>query len=116
MQASLFADCEPKAVRPKPRRKTAAQRQRDNEQAFRQFDSDNPHIFLALKEMALALKRAGHERWGMRNLYEKLRYDLAMKSTETAPTLNNCHAPFYARKLMADFEELREFFEVRERR
>lgn len=115
MQASLFADYEPKAARPKPRRKTAAQRQREREEAFMEFDQANGHVFEALKAMALDLRRAGHTKWGLRNLLEKARYDLALKTTESAPKINNDFGPMYARKLMAEVPELRGFFNLRER-
>lgn len=87
----------------------------DAEARFEQFHAENGHVYAMLRDMALALKRAGHKRWGMRNLYEKVRYDLAVQTTDKAPVLNDHFAPYYSRKLMAEVPELENFFEIRER-
>src|SRR6185312_11756968 len=103
MQAMLFADCAPKvkrAYRKKPKPLTLEQR-------FEAFHESNGHVYRMLREMAIELKRAGHDHWGMRNLWERLRFDLAVRTTESNPRLNNIYAPCFARKLMAEVEELR---------
>lgn len=87
----------------------------DTEARFLEFHESNPHVYSALREMALALKRAGHDRWGIKNLYERLRYDMALKTTESQPSLNNNWTSYYARKLMAENPELANFFETRDR-
>lgn len=104
------------APKPPRKRKTAAQRKAERDRAFASFDAENPHVFTMLRDMALRLKRAGHDHWGMRNLYEKARYDLAVETTRTAPVLNDWFAPYYSRKLMTEVPELDGFFEVRSRR
>lgn len=82
---------------------------------FVKFHIANPHIFDQLKKMALVLKKVGHKRWGMRNLWEKLRYDLAIanNSGSSEYKLNDHFPPFYARLLMRDVPELDGFFEIR---
>lgn len=82
---------------------------------FVKFHTANPHIFECLKRMALALKQAGYKRWGMRNLWEKLRYDLAIEASRGMEVykLNDHFPPFYARLLMRDVPELKGFFEIR---
>ena len=112
-QTTLFNVPAPKPPRV---RKTAAQRRAEREAAFERFHAENGHVYELLRKMALRLKRAGHNHWGMRCLYETLRYEFAVKTTQTAPVLNDWFAPYYARKLMAEVPELDGFFEVRERR
>jgi hypothetical protein len=80
---------------------------------FRAFHEKNPQVYDRLRQMALALKAAGHRRWGMRNLWEKLRYDLAVQTTATNFRLNDHFPPFYARLLMKQCPELKGFFEIR---
>lgn len=112
-QQTLFTVPEKKAPR---RRKTAAQRKAERDRAFELFHAENPHVYTMLRDMALRLKRTGHEHWGMRNLYEKARYDLAVETTRVAPVLNDWFAPYYSRKIMAEVPELDGFFEVRNRK
>jgi hypothetical protein len=83
------------------------------EERFERFHADNPHVYRLLQDMALQLKRAGHDHWGIRNLWERLRYDLAVKTTDHSPRLNDNLTPFYSRKLMAEVAELEGFFETR---
>jgi len=81
---------------------------------FDRFHTKNPHIYERLREMSLALLAKGYKHWGMRNLWEKLRYDLAVE-TEGASDfrLNDHFPPFYARLLMQQCPELQGFFETR---
>lgn len=103
-------------AKPAPRpRKTAAQRKAERERRFKAFCEKNGHVYEMLRDMALKLKAAGHEHWGMRNLYEKLRYDLAVQTTEAAPNLNDWYAPMFARLLMQREPELRGMFKLRGR-
>lgn len=104
------------APKPPRKRKSAAVRRAERDRAFERFHEENKHVYELLRDMALRLKRAGHEHWGMRCLYETLRYKLAVKTNRTAPVLNDWFAPYYSRKLMAEVAELEGFFEVRERR
>lgn len=81
---------------------------------FVKFHNENPTIFGHLKEMAINVKRTGREHWGIRNLWEKLRYDLAVETrSDETYSLNNNFPPFYARLLMLSVPTLRDFFEVR---
>lgn len=85
----------------------------DAEAQFKAFHAANPHVYERLRTMALALRRTGHKRWGLRNLWEKLRYDLAIETSESQPKLNDHWPPFYARLLMLNEPELKDFFETR---
>ena len=80
---------------------------------FQKFHAAHPEIFDQLKEMSLTLRRAGKHHWGMRNLWERLRYDLAVKTGSSDYQLHDHLPPFYARMLMAVVPELAGFFEIR---
>lgn len=112
-QTTLFNVPTPKPPR---KRKSAAVRRAERESHFAKFHAENPRVYSMLREMALKLKQTGHDHWGMRNLYEKCRYDLAVQTTETAPVLNDHFAPMYARMLMEREPALVGMFETRERR
>lgn len=85
----------------------------DAEAQFKAFHAANPHVYERLRTMALTLRRAGKTRWGIRNLWERLRYDLAIETTEHEPRLNDHYTAFYARLLMLNELELKDFFETR---
>lgn len=88
-------------------------RQQTRRQLFEHFHRAHPEIYAALRDMSLTLHRAGRRRWGMRNLWEKLRFDLAMKTGEPEFELNDHLPPFYSRMLMEREPELKGFFETR---
>jgi hypothetical protein len=64
--------------------------------------------------MALAVLKAGKDRYGIAALYETLRYTALVTSGESYKLNNNFRA-LYARKLMAENAELAGFFWTRER-
>jgi hypothetical protein len=87
------------------------------ERAFEQFHSDNPWVYTQLRDMALQLRRAGRNSYGIKALFEVLRYEYAKKTvSDDGLKLNNNFTALYARKLAQSELELREFFEMRIRR
>lgn len=89
-----------------------------HERAWAAFHADNPHIYEHLEHLALKLRRGGITRWGVKALWEVLRYELALRTNTSARSfrLNNNHTAYYARLLMDCNPELSGFFETRERR
>ena len=87
------------------------------EEAFRRFHRENPHVYERLKRLAFKLKVRGVDRWGMKALYEILRYEEAVATNSPAALyrLNNNFTALYARMLMEREPDLEGFFEVRER-
>lgn len=83
-------------------------------EAWERFDRENPHIYDEL--VALARKwtaaRAGH-RLGIGMLFERLRWDLAIKTTGEPLKLNNNFRALYARKIMRQEPDLADLFETR---
>lgn len=85
---------------------------------FRRFHSQNPHVYSHLERLAFKLRNRGVQRWGVKALWEVLRYELALNTDEPvgAYKLNNSFTAYYARLLMErNPEDLADFFETRER-
>ena len=84
------------------------------EEFFRKFHKDNPHVYQSLVNLALQLRRKGRERYGIKSLFEVVRWHRAMETdSEDEFKLNNNHAPYYARMIMKNVPELEDFFYVR---
>lgn len=86
------------------------------EEKFRDFHARHPEVYRELKRRAFELRKRGWTRWGIRNLWERMRYEFAIEQTLDDFKLNNNHAPYYARLLMENEPALAGFFETRERK
>lgn len=109
MQATLFPDCAPKAKRAyrrKPKPPTLEQR-------FEAFRKAHPEILSLLKAKALELKARGFKRYGIKALWEAMRYDLSVQAGEQPYKLDNSFTAPYARLLMQVEPRLQGFFETR---
>ena len=86
--------------------------------AFERFHRDNPEVYKTLERLAFKLKNKGVQRWGIKALWEVLRYEVAMNTSADVRDfrLNNNFTSWYARLLMRNNpEDLDGFFELRER-
>lgn len=84
------------------------------EERFRLFHRNNPHVATKLRAMALELKRAGHEHYGIKALIEILRWTYAVRTVSADFKINNHFAKRYAHLLMDTTPELRGFFRTRQ--
>lgn len=84
--------------------------------AFEEFHALNPEIYEELVRQARALKAVGRERYGVKSLFEVIRWHRALTTSGDDLKLNNNHAPFYARLIMARERDLEGFFEIRAQR
>jgi len=80
---------------------------------FWKFHVENPGVYKELLTLALKMKRTGRNRYGMKGLFEVLRWHRALKTTDEDFKLNNNYTAFYARMLMKRLPELDGFFAVR---
>ncbi len=80
---------------------------------FVAFNAANPHVYETLREMALAAKRAGRQRGGVKAMLEALRWSSITTRGEDWK-INNDFAPFYSRLLKKNNPELVDFFADRE--
>lgn len=84
--------------------------------AFAQFHAENPQVYAELRKLSFDLKRRGRERYGIKALFEVLRFHRAMTTNDPDFKLNNNYHAFYARLLMEQEPGLKGFFETREHR
>ena len=83
--------------------------------AFRKFHHTNPHVYKALKRLCLQVRRSGVSRFGIRTVWERLRWYAEFETTRRDEwKLNNNYTKYYARLLMQNEPELADLFEVRE--
>jgi hypothetical protein len=83
---------------------------------FIAFHQANPHIYSTLRSMALKMRREGISHYGMKGLFEVLRWQYALQTKGDPYKLNNNYTALYARLLMEQEPELHGFFETRRRR
>lgn len=84
--------------------------------SFAQFHRQNPHVYEGLRRLALKIRQAGHHHYGIKALFEVLRYEFALTTVSAdGLKLNNNYTALYARLLMEKEPELNGFFHLRER-
>jgi hypothetical protein len=81
---------------------------------FHAFHAENPHVYAALREKALELVAAGRKRLSIKMLFEVLRWEHLLTTTDPDFKLNNNYHSRYARLLMDRNPTLRGVFETRE--
>ena len=80
---------------------------------FWEFHKANPGVYLELKKLALDLKKKGHRHYGIKGLFEVLRWHRAMETQGSEFKLNNNYTALYARLLMHYEHSLEGFFAIR---
>jgi len=80
---------------------------------FIAFHQLNPHVFHALHAIASKMQADGWGRGSMKLLFERLRWQPAVKTKGSAYKLNNSFTSLYARAIMMYDDSLDGFFEVR---
>jgi len=84
------------------------------EERFYEFHAANPHVYTVIVKKALALRERGITHFGMKAIFESLRYDAALQTGGDEYRLNNNYTAFYARLIMRNTAVLKDFFETRE--
>lgn len=83
---------------------------------FADFHARNPQVYAHLVSLARELVALGHERIGIKMLWERLRWSYAERTTGDDYRLNNDFTALYARLIMAQETDLSGIFELRDRR
>lgn len=86
------------------------------EEKFEIFHRENPQVYSHLKRLALKMRATGRKHYGMKGLFEVLRWHFALETTGEDFKLNNNYTALYARLLMENEPELDGFFCLRERK
>lgn len=85
-----------------------------SKKAFWDYHAANPMIYEKLKFYAKQLKDTGRKQFGIRAIFERIRWDMVFDFNKEDFKINNTYSPFYARLLIFDFPEFKGFFETRE--
>jgi hypothetical protein len=85
------------------------------EERFSRFHERNPHVYEALRQIALWCHRNG-KRMGIKAIYERARWEFNIRTDGEPYRLNNNFTALYARKIMSEEPQLVGFFETRRRR
>lgn len=81
---------------------------------FERFDSENPHVYKALLDLAREWKRRmSDQRVGIGALFEVARWRIMLATNDPTFKLNNSYRAFYARKLMLHNPDLSGMFQLR---
>ena len=70
----------------------------NNQDAFIQFDQDNPKVWDLFVEIVLKHINAGHRKGSVEFIFNIMRWQHDMETTDPFYKINNNHKPFYARK------------------
>lgn len=108
IRPSLF-DLSPLVAPQYPRRATIQER-------FDAFHAANPNVYQALRTLAYGLLKRGVKHYGMKGLYERLRWEYAIQTGGEPYKLSNDFTSRYARLLMDNEPLLRGMFDLRELR
>ena len=81
---------------------------------FATFHRENPHVYVELVRLARVLKSRGHKKVGIAMLFEQLRWQYAMTTSDMSGyKLNNSYRAHYARLIMEKETDLEGIFETR---
>ena len=99
-------------VLPRPEPITPTDRRGSIDESFMRFHAANPHVYRALRQVALHAAARG-KRVGMKAVYERVRWEYSVETAGDPYQLNNNYTSRYARLLMENEPQLAGFFETR---
>lgn len=81
---------------------------------FDEFHADNPRVYDVLVRLAREWVAAtGHPKLGIKTLYERARWEIALATSDADFKLNNNWTAFYARLIMHNEPDLDGMFDLR---
>ena len=86
------------------------------DEAFERFHRLNPRVYELLVDLARQAKTRGLERVGMKMLFEVVRWEFTLTTTDPDWKLNNNYTSRYARLIMANEPDLAGMFATRDLR
>ena len=93
---------------------TAEERKMSIEERFQLFHAENPWVYREIVYMARKAKELGRKRIGMKQIFEVIRWNHAIKTRGENVKLNNNYSSRYARLIERQEPDLRDLFETRE--
>lgn len=81
---------------------------------FDEFHADNPRVYAVLVRLAREwVNSTGRRKLGIKTLYERARWEIALATSDADFKLNNNFTAFYARLIMAQEPDLDGLFDLR---
>jgi len=84
-------------------------------QKFIRFHQRNPHVYKLIVDISMSMKRSGVHKFGMKGVFEYMRWQYSMQTQGERYKLNNVFTALYARLIMECEPGLKGFFETRKR-
>lgn len=85
----------------------------DLKEKFKEFHKKNPKVYTRLVELTKEAHDKGKTKIGMKMLFEVVRWNEFLETTDSDFKINNSYAPYYARLVMHQHPEFGEIFETR---
>ena len=81
---------------------------------FAKFHQENPKFYALFVQYAMDVREAGFQQFSARAIIHRIRWhmDIETKSGDGFK-INNNHSPYYARKMMREYPEVKDFFSLR---
>ena len=83
------------------------------DQRFWDFHKANPHVYSELVKLCQQAKEAGRKRIGIKMLFEVLRWNRFLKTSQEEFKLNNNYHSRYVRIILQQHPEFKGMFELR---
>ena len=83
---------------------------------FWAFHQENPQVFELFKRFTEEMRGTGRKRYGVKSIAERIRWHFATTSRSDEFKMNNNYVSCYARLLILNDPELKDFFQTRESR
>jgi len=80
------------------------------------FDEQNPKVWDLFLKYAREISLKGRRRYSITMLVERIRWHSMIENQDDTFRISNSHRAYYARKLMAHYDEFRGLFETAEPR
>src|SRR4051812_12076824 len=81
---------------------------------FDEFHRNNPDVYRALVRLARQwIESTGNHRLGIKSLFERVRWEMAVETTDAQFRIDNTFAPYYSRLIMAREVDLADMFACR---
>ncbi|OBK22532.1 hypothetical protein [Mycobacterium asiaticum] len=81
---------------------------------FEEFHEANPKVYVVLVRLAREwVARTGRTKLGIKTLYERARWEIALATSDPDFKLNNNYTAYYARLIMHREPDLADMFDLR---
>lgn len=84
------------------------------QERFERYHRDHPEVFACLVHLAYEVKGKGFRHYGIKSLFERVRWHFQIEQGLEEFKLNNNYHSRYARLIIQEFPDLDGFFELRD--